>query len=132
MRIVFLFMLLLWFILPASEEMKTKPIQMSVKELQRLGIQPDIVVCRTEHEIDDNLKDKISLFCNVPASHVVQNLTLLICFMKHLLPWKKNILAEIACQSLNLDCPEPDLEDWKAMVEAAKNPTQEVTVALSW
>ena len=61
--------------LPASEEMKTKPIQMSVKELQRLGIQPDVVVCRTEYEIDDNLKDKISLFCNVPASHVVQNLT---------------------------------------------------------
>ena len=46
--------------LPASEEMKTKPIQMSVKELQRLGIQPDVVVCRTEYEIDDNLKPRCS------------------------------------------------------------------------
>lgn len=115
--------------LPASEEMKTKPIQMSVKELQRLGIQPDIVVCRTEYEIDDNLKDKISLFCNVPASHVVQNLTLDLLYEAPL-AMEKEHLAEIVCQSLNLDCPEPDLEDWKAMVEAAKNPTQEVTVAL--
>ena len=61
--------------LPASQEMKTKPIQMSVKELQRLGIQPDIVVCRTEYPLNNDLKDKISLFCNVSSSHVVQNLT---------------------------------------------------------
>ena len=115
--------------LPASEEMKTKPIQMSVKELQRLGIQPDIVVCRTEFEIDDNLKDKISLFCNVPASHVVQNLTVEMLYEAPL-AMEKEHLAEIVCESLNLDCPEPDLDDWKAMVKSAKNPTKEVTVAL--
>ncbi|WP_448901758.1 CTP synthase [Eubacterium sp.] len=115
--------------LPASEEMKTKPIQMSVKELQRLGIQPDIVVCRTEFEIDDNLKDKISLFCNVPASHVVQNLTVDMLYEAPL-AMEKEHLAEIVCESLKLDCPEPDLDDWKAMVKSAKNPTKEVTVAL--
>ena len=115
--------------LPASEEMKTKPIQMSVKELQRLGIQPDVVVCRTEHEIDDNLKDKISLFCNVPASNVVQNLTVDMLYEAPL-AMEKEHLAEIVCNSLKLDCPEPDLDDWKAMVKAAKNPTREVTVAL--
>ena len=115
--------------LPASEEMKTKPIQMSVKELQRLGIQPDIVVCRTEFEIDDILKDKISLFCNVPASHVVQNLTVDMLYEAPL-AMEKEHLAEIVCESLNLDCPEPDLDDWKAMVKSAKNPTKEVTVAL--
>ena len=115
--------------LPASEEMKTKPIQMSVKELQRLGIQPDVVVCRTEHEIDDNLKDKISLFCNVPASNVVQNLTVDMLYEAPL-AMEKEHLAEIVCESLNLDCPEPDLDDWKAMVKSAKNPTKEVTVAL--
>ena len=115
--------------LPASEEMKTKPIQMSVKELQRLGIQPDVVVCRTEHEIDDNLKDKISLFCNVPASNVVQNLTVDMLYEAPL-AMEKEHLAEIVCNSLKLDCPEPDLDDWKAMVKAAKNPTKEVTVAL--
>lgn len=115
--------------LPASEEMKTKPIQMSVKELQRLGIQPDIVVCRTEFEIDDNLKDKISLFCNVPSSHVVQNLTVDMLYEAPL-AMEKEHLAEIVCESLKLDCPEPDLDDWKAMVKSAKNPTKEVTVAL--
>ena len=115
--------------LPASEEMKTKPIQMSVKELQRLGIQPDVVVCRTEYEIGDSLKDKISLFCNVPASHVVQNLTVDMLYEAPL-AMEKEHLAEIVCESLKLDCPKPDLDDWKSMVEAAKNPTQEITIAL--
>ena len=54
--------------------MKTKPTQASVKELQGMGIQPDIIVCRSEHELDKALKDKIALFCNVPNSHVLQNL----------------------------------------------------------
>ncbi len=115
--------------LPASEEMKTKPIQMSVKELQRLGIQPDIVVCRTEYEINEGLKDKISLFCNVPSSHVVQNLTVDMLYEAPL-AMEKEHLAEIACECLKLECPEPDLEDWKTMVDSAKNPTQEISVAL--
>lgn len=115
--------------LPASEEMKTKPIQMSVKELQRLGIQPDVVVCRTENEIDDGLKDKISLFCNVPASNVIQNLTVDMLYEAPL-ALEKEHLAEIVCKSLNLDCPEPDLDEWRAMVKAAKNPTTEVNVAI--
>ena len=115
--------------LPASEEMKTKPIQMSVKELQRLGIQPDVVVCRTEHEIDDNLKDKISLFCNVPASNVVQNLTVDMLYEAPLAMEKEN-LAGVVCECLHLDCPEPDLKDWTEMVDYLKNPNTEVTVAL--
>ncbi len=60
--------------LKASGELKTKPTQASVKELQGMGIQPDIIVCRSEHELDQSLKDKIALFCNVPNSHVLQNL----------------------------------------------------------
>ena len=54
--------------------MKTKPTQASVKELQGMGIQPDIIVCRSEYPLDPGMKDKISLFCNVPAKHVLQNL----------------------------------------------------------
>lgn len=115
--------------LPASEEMKTKPIQMSVKELQRLGIQPDVVVCRTEFEINDSLKDKISLFCNVPSRNVVQNLTVDMLYEAPL-AMEKEHLAEIVCESLKLECPKPDLADWKAMVDAAKHPTQEITIAL--
>ncbi len=115
--------------LPASQEMKTKPIQMSVKELQRLGIQPDMVVCRTEYPLNNDLKDKISLFCNVPSSHVIQNLTVDMLYEAPL-AMEKEHLAEIACECLKLDCPAPDLDEWKAMVQSAKNPTQEVTVAL--
>ena len=58
--------------LSASQEMKTKPTQASVKELQGMGIQPDIIVCRSEHELGQSIKDKIALFCNVPNSHVLQ------------------------------------------------------------
>ena len=58
----------------ASGELKTKPTQASVKELQGMGIRPDTIVCRSEHELDQKLKDKIALFCNVPNSHVLQNL----------------------------------------------------------
>ena len=58
----------------ASGELKTKPTQASVKELQGMGIQPDVIVCRSEHELDQGIRDKIALFCNVPSSHVLQNL----------------------------------------------------------
>ena len=60
--------------LKASQEMKTKPTQASVKDLQGMGIQPDILVCRSEYPLDVGIKDKIALFCNVPANHVLQNL----------------------------------------------------------
>ena len=60
--------------LSASQELKTKPTQASVKDLQGMGIQPDIIVCRSEHPLDQSIKDKIALFCNVPQSHVLQNL----------------------------------------------------------
>lgn len=115
--------------LRASGEMKTKPTQASVKELQRLGIQPDIIVCRSEHEIDDELKKKISLFCNVPSDHVLQNLDVDFLYEAPL-AMEREHLAEIACKCLGLDCPEPDLDNWRKMVHAAKHPTKDVTVAL--
>ena len=58
----------------ASGEMKTKPTQMSVKSLQSMGIWPDILVCRSDYPVDDSMRDKIALFCNVPKEHVLQNL----------------------------------------------------------
>ena len=69
--------------------MKTKPTQASVKELQGMGIQPDILVCRTEHPLEPGIKDKIALFCNVPKTHVFLMLRY---FTMHHLLWKKNIL----------------------------------------
>ncbi|MCH5280989.1 MAG: CTP synthase [Lachnospiraceae bacterium] len=115
--------------LSASQEMKTKPTQASVKELQGMGIQPDIIVCRSEHPLDQQLKDKIALFCNVPNKHVLQNLD-----VEHLyeapLALEKEKIADVVCECLHLDCPDPDLSDWKEMVERLRSPKHEVTIAL--
>lgn len=115
--------------LKASGEMKTKPTQASVKELQGMGIQPDIIVCRSEMPLDQTLKDKIALFCNVPSNHVLQNLDVEYLYEAPL-AMEKEQLAQVACECLSLPCPEPNLEDWENMVHSLKNPTTEVTIAL--
>jgi CTP synthase len=115
--------------LKASGELKTKPTQASVKELQGMGIQPDIIVCRSEHALDPGLKDKIALFCNVPSSHVLQNLDVEYLYEAPLAMEKEN-LAKVACECLHLPCPEPDLSDWIQMVEDLRHPTKEVKIAL--
>ncbi len=115
--------------LRASQEMKTKPTQASVKELQGMGIQPDVIVCRSEYPLDDGMKDKISLFCNLPAKHVLQNLDVEYLYEAPL-AMEKEHLAEVVCECLHLSCPAPDLSDWTEMVENLKRPTQDVTVAL--
>ena len=115
--------------LKASGEMKTKPTQASVKELQGIGIQPDVIVCRSEHPLTTEIKDKIALFCNVPSSHVLQNLDVEYLYEAPLAMEKDN-LAQVVCESLHLPCPEPDLSDWTHMVEALRHPNKEVTIAL--
>ena len=115
--------------LGASGEMKTKPTQASVKELQGMGIQPDIIVCRTERPLEDGIKDKIALFCNVPTKHVLQNLDVETLYEAPL-AMEKEHLANVACDCLKLDCPEPDMEEWQIMVDTLKNLEKDVTVAL--
>ena len=115
--------------LRASQEMKTKPTQASVKDLQGMGIQPDILVCRSEHPLDDGIKDKIALFCNVPSNHVLQNLDVEYLYEAPL-AMEKEHLAEVVCESLHLDCPTPDLKDWTEVVDYLKTPNTEVTVAI--
>ncbi len=115
--------------LKASGELKTKPTQASVKDLQAMGIWPDILVCRSEQPLDENLRGKIALFCNVPKSHVLQNLDVEVLYEAPL-AMEEEHLAEVACKCLNLPCPEPDLTEWRAMIDAWKHPEKEVTVAL--
>lgn len=115
--------------LRASGEMKTKPTQASVKELQGMGIQPDIIVCRTEVPLEPGIKDKIALFCNVPSNHVMQNLDVDTLYEAPL-AMENEHLANVACECLKLECPEPDLAEWENMVYALKNPKKEITVAL--
>ena len=90
--------------LKASGEMKTKPTQASVKELQGMGIWPDIIVCRSEYPLGQQLKDKIALFCNVPSSHVLQNLDVEYLYEAPL-AMEQERLAQVACECLHLDCP---------------------------
>ncbi len=115
--------------LNASQELKTKPTQASVKDLQGMGIWPDILVCRSEHPLDKSIKEKIALFCNVPEKHVLQNLDVAYLYEAPL-AMEKEHLAQVACECLHLPCPEPDLKDWEKMVDDLKHPTDSVTIAL--
>ena len=115
--------------LKASGELKTKPTQASVKELQGMGLQPDILVCRSEHPIGQDIKDKIALFCNVPVYHVLQNLDVEYLYEAPLAMEKEN-LAQVVCESLELPCPQPDLDDWKSMVNDLRHPQTEVDIAI--
>lgn len=113
----------------SSGEMKTKPTQNTVKDLQALGIQPDVIVCRSELPVGADIKDKISLFCNVPTNCVIENLDVDVLYEAPL-AMEKERLAHVVCKRLGIECPEPDLADWTAMVDAWKHPEKEVTVAL--
>lgn len=112
-----------------SAEMKTKPTQMSVKALQQMGIRADVIVCRSEMEMPQYLKDKIALFCNVPGSHVLQNLNANSIYEVPLMMEEEH-LAQAVCDCLNLPCPEPDLTEWKDMVDRLQHPDKKVEIAL--
>ncbi len=112
-----------------SAEMKTKPTQMSVKALQQMGIRADVIVCRSEMEMPQYLKDKIALFCNVPGSHVLQNLNASSIYEVPLMMEEEH-LAQAVCDCLQLPCPEPDLSEWQEMVDRLQNPNKKVEIAL--
>ena len=115
--------------LHGSEELKTKPTQASVRELQRMGIRADIIVCRSERKIPQSLKDKIALFCNVPVAHVIENLTADSIYEVPLM-MESERLAQSVCSCLRITCPKPDLSDWIRIVDAMRHPKAKVTIAL--
>ena len=115
--------------LSASGELKTKPTQASVRELQGMGIRPDVIVCRTEHPLDSAIRSKIALFCNVSADRVLQNLDVEYLYEAPL-AMERERLAQCACECLNLPCPEPDLKEWIHMVDDLRHPDKEVEIAL--
>ncbi len=115
--------------LKASGEIKTKPTQSSVKELQSMGLQPNIIVCRTEISLESDIKDKIALFCNVSKYNVIQNLDVETLYEAPL-AMEQEHLADIACKCLQLDCPEPQLAEWEKMVYSLKNPTRTIRIGL--
>lgn len=113
----------------ASGELKTKPTQMSVKSLQSMGLWPDILVCRSDYPLDDHLKEKIALFCNVKKEHVLENLDAESLYEVPLMLENEDFAAAV-CECLELPCPKPDLSKWIEMTERAKHPVHDVKIAI--
>jgi CTP synthase len=116
--------------LSAAGELKTKPTQHSVKLLLESGVQPDMLVCRTEHKLNRELRNKIALFCNIPQNSVIESIDAETIYEVPLL-MKKEKLDEVVIKRLKLKSKqEPNLEKWKAFVSRLKNPTDEVHIGL--
>ena len=114
-----------------SNEIKSKPTQHSVKELQSFGIKPDILVCRTETDIPDNIREKLSLFCNVRKTSVIQNKTADCLYAVPLMLEEEGLAREV-CNHLKLDKYVPDNSKWEEMIETIRKIDKEnsVTVAI--
>ena len=115
--------------IPGTGELKSKPTQHSVKELLSVGIQPDVLVCRTDTPISEDIRMKIALFCNVEPECVIQNATASTLYEAPLLLEREG-LSGVVCRKLGLECPEPRLDEWREMVERIKSARRSVTVAL--
>ena len=128
-NVLFIHVTLLPF-LAAAGELKTKPTQQSVAKLQSLGIQPDIIICRTEHEIEDDMRHKISMFCNVAQHAVIQARDMEHSIYELPLELRTERLDRIACDSLRLTTPTPDLTPWENFVQRIISPSHKVKIAV--
>jgi CTP synthase len=110
-------------------ELKTKPTQHSVINLREIGIQPDILVCRSRVPLSDEMRDKISLFCDVDREAVIQSLDVETLYEAPL-ALEEEGLARLACEKLKLPPNAPDLDEWRRIVETIKHPKEHVTIAI--
>ncbi len=115
--------------IPGSGELKSKPTQHSVKELLSVGIQPDILVCRTDGPITEDIRRKIALFCNVDEDCVIPNVTASTLYEVPLLLEKEG-LCRVVCRKLGLGAGEPDMAEWRALVEKIHGVHKSVKIAL--
>ncbi|MDH3338680.1 MAG: CTP synthase [Gammaproteobacteria bacterium] len=127
-RVVYVHLTLVPFI-STSSEIKTKPTQHSVKELRSIGIQPDILVCRSEQPLPDEQRKKIALFTNVQEKAVVSAYDADDLYKIPMMMHEQG-LDDIVVRQLGMDLPKADLSEWEAIVEAKENPTSEVDVAM--
>lgn len=116
--------------LAAAGELKTKPTQHSVKTLLEQGVQPDIIVCRTEHSLNDSMRNKIALFCNVDPTSVIESIDAQTIYDVPLLMAQEGLDKEVLRKMGVENAPEPDLTLWNSFLTKLKNPTQTVTIAL--
>lgn len=115
--------------LEKSGEMKSKPTQHSVKELLSIGIQPDLVVCRTQHEIPEDMKKKIALFCNIDYDCVIQNLDAKTLYEIPIMLEEEG-LAKIVCKKLGLTDKKPNLVEWQEIIDKEAGIDKKVKIAL--
>ncbi|MGI4874649.1 MAG: CTP synthase [Janthinobacterium lividum] len=116
--------------LAAAGELKTKPTQHSVRDLREAGLQPDILVCRSEHPIPPEMRRKIALFCNVQINSVIESLDADTIYSVPLLMLKEELDARVISKLRLNGGHAPDLENWKEFLGRLKNPTEDVTIAL--
>ncbi len=116
--------------LSAAKELKTKPTQHSVKELQKNGIQPDVLVCRTEHSLSIEIRRKLALFCNVDLHSVIEAIDAETIYDVPLLMLKENLDTTIISKLRLANRKEPELRKWKSFLGKLKNPTHEVRIGL--
>lgn len=114
----------------AAEELKTKPTQQSVAKLREIGITPDVIICRSEYPIDNEIKRKISMFCNVKPEAVVPFVDIQGSIYEAPLKLYDQHLDSIICERLGLETKEPDLLEWRNMVDRIVNPTHTVKIGV--
>lgn len=127
-RTIFMHLTLVPYI-PTAGEVKTKPTQHSVKELLSIGIQPDVLICRSDRMIPPNERAKIALFCNVPERAVVSLKDVSSIYQIPAL-LKSQGLDDFICNRFHLTCPEADLSEWEQVLYQQANPTGEVTIGM--
>ena len=117
-------------LIKAAGEIKTKPTQQSVAKLREIGIQPDIIVCRTEHELDEDNRRKIAMFCNVEHKNVVAFRDVDHTIYECPIDLRRDKLDRLVTDRLGLDSKTPDLTEWQDFVDHIINPSHEVKIAV--
>ncbi len=116
--------------LKAAAELKTKPTQHSVGQLRQIGIQPDILICRTERELPKEDREKIALFCNVPADSVIEERDKDFSIYEVPLSLVEHGLDNLIVKKLDLQASSIDLDDWRDMIHRLRNPETEISIAV--
>jgi CTP synthase len=128
-NVLFIHVTLLPYI-KAAGELKSKPTQQSVAKLREIGIQPQILVCRSEHPIEEDVRRKLSLFCNVPLEAVIEEQDVAYSIYEVPLTLQKQHMDDLVCKHLRLDLPQADMREWSVMVNHIIAPKYNVNIAV--
>ena len=114
----------------AAGELKTKPSQQSIAKLREIGLRPDVLLCRTEHPLNDDVRRKLSVFCNVPLEAVIEGRDIDDTIYRAPLLLQQEKLDEVVCQRLGIQTPPADMSDWQRFVKRMVNPKKRVRIAI--